>query len=110
MADVEAPSLSKWLSGFLRPTTWAKSLVFIIMAAIIVGLPFYAVWRIDRSGFLRGKAAGVQQEQEIFRQYLKENPPIRAGNGTTINNNVCKKVDTFGLQFKGFTVGMVCQK
>ena len=108
--ETDPLSFVKWISGIGNMKTWAKALMFVLMAAIIIGLPCYVCYRLDQNGYTRGRASGIAEEQDKFRQYLKENPPIKTGDNATINNNVCKKSDHFGVQLKGCTFGMVCEK
>lgn len=106
MSEANEPvSFAKWVSGFVKAATWAKTLVFLIIGAFIVGVPA-GIWYFGhKAGYTKGHLDGYEAGLDWADKHPKQ---VVTGDGCTINNNVCPKVNKYGFQARGCTLGLVC--
>jgi hypothetical protein len=93
MSGESAPfNLGKWFSGFVTGTTWAKALIFLLMAVAIIG--FLASWPLCyHRGFVNGRAegriVGIKEGDAACRADVALHPTQTFSGPATVNNNNC---------------------
>jgi hypothetical protein len=97
----------RWITGFVKAANWVKTFLFLIIAAVIIGVPAGIFFWGKHVGYIQGHLVGYEAGLDWADKHPKNTV---SGNGTTINNNVCPKINKFGLQVRGCTMGMVCSQ